>query len=208
MEFQSERAVINLVSETIIKSGVSLYNAVKYIYALAEDDFYNCKIKDVLKVVLNNLTDTNCLQALGLRINNQKCEEMNTPEYNKVLAIIVYSFAVRIPILKKIKYNEQTLSDDQLRQIFLAVIAKGAENHYDAIPEKYDDYKKYAKTSSPQPPYTADWYKAYIFTYVPTLTAITNKNMFLLGVVDILFTMFYACLEEELENMILKFAKA
>ena len=81
MQFQSERSAITLISDAIVKSGVSLYNAVKYVYSIAEDDFYNCKIKDVLKVILNNLTDTNCLSALGLRIDNEKCREMNSSEY-------------------------------------------------------------------------------------------------------------------------------
>ena len=43
MEFQSERTAITLISDVMIKSGVSLYNATKYIYSFAQDDFYNCK---------------------------------------------------------------------------------------------------------------------------------------------------------------------
>ena len=42
----------------------------------------------------------------------------------------------------------------------------------------------------------------YIYTYVPTLAAITNKNVFLLGSADILFTLFYSCLEEELVRLL------
>ena len=57
MDFKSERAALTGISETIVKCGVSLYNAVKYIYSLAAEDFYNCSIKDALKVVLNNITD-------------------------------------------------------------------------------------------------------------------------------------------------------
>jgi len=207
MEFQSERSAVTILSDCIVKSGVGLYNAIKYIYSLAEDDFYNCHIKDVLKVVLNNLTDTNCLQALGLRINNEKCKEMNSPEYNKVLSLIVYSFAVRIPVLKTIKVKEQTLSDEQIKLIYSAVISRGAENHLNSIPESFEEMRKLVKTGKPIVPYTADWYKAYIYTNVPALSEISNKNMFLLGVVDILFTMFYACLEEELLQIITEIEK-
>lgn len=207
MEFQSERTAITIISDVIVKSGVSLYNSIKYIYSIAEDDFYNCNIKDVLKVVLNNLTDIDCLQALGLRINADKCKEMNSPEYNNVLPLIVYSFAVRIPVLKNITVNNQTLTDEQLKAIYDTVMAKGAKNYMDTIPESYDEIRKLVKSKKPIPPYTADWYKTFIYTRIPELAEIKNKNMFLLGAVDILFTMFYACLEEELENTINKIDK-
>ena len=202
MEFQSERAAVSIISDVIVKSGVSLYNSIKYIYSLAEDDFYSCSIKDVLKVVLNNLTNIDFLQELGLRINADKCSEMNSPEYNNVLSLIVYSFAIRIPVLKNLTINNQALTDDQLKAIYDNVISKGARNYLDTIPESYDEIKKLVKTKKAVPPYNADWYKAFIFTRIPELSEIKNKNMFLLGAVDILFTMFYACLEEEIENTI------
>lgn len=202
MQFLSERVAVAHLSDIIVKSGVSLYNAVKYIYSLAEDDFYRVNVRDVLKVVLNNLTDVDCLKALGLRINNDKCAEMNSPEYNKVLPLIVFSFAVRIPALKNIKVSGKTMTDDQLKKVYDTVISKGAENYKDSISESYDDMRKLVKSGKPLPPYSADWYKTYIFTNIPELSEISNKNIFLLGVVDILFTMFYACLEEEMTQII------
>lgn len=202
MEFQSERTAITIISDVIVRSGVTLYNAIKYIYSIAEDDFYTCNIKDVLKVVLNNLTDINCLKALGLRINNEKCKEMSSPEYNNVLSLIVYSFAVRIPLLKYITINNQTLTDEQLKNIYATVLSKGARNYKDSVSEDYEEIRKLVKAKKPVPPYSADWYKTFVFTNIPELAQIKNKNMFLLGVVDILFTMFYACLEEELQNTI------
>ena len=35
---------------------------------------------------------------------------------------------------------------------------------------------------------------------VPKLAEINNRNMFLMGSVDMLFAMFYSCMEEELKN--------
>ena len=58
------------------------------------------------------------------------------------------------------------------------------------------------KTGRPVPAYDAEWFKSYIYSYVPALTAITNKNMFLLGSCDILFTLFYSGLEEELKRLL------
>lgn len=203
MEFKSERAALTTIAETIVKCGVSLYNGIKYIYSLASEDFYNCSIKDALKVVLNNITDTECLQALGLRINSNRCQEMTSPEYNKVLALIVYNFAVRVPALKFIKNGDETLTEDQLHTIYELVINKGAENHGEIIKESYLETKYLVKKNKPVPPFSADWYKTYIYTNVPELSAITNKNMFLLGFVDVLFAMFYSCMEEEIRNLTL-----
>ncbi len=201
MDFQSERSAITLLSDTIVNSAVSLYNAIKYIYSLAEDDFYNCNIKDVIKVILNNLTDTNCLQAMGLRINNQKCREMNTPEYDKVLSLLIYSFAVRIPILKNVVIKEQSLTDEQLKAIYTAVMEKGGNNFLNTIHEDYEGYKKLVKSGKPVHSYKSEWYKRYIKN-VPGLATISNKNMFLIGTVEVLFSMFYTCLEEELSQII------
>ncbi len=202
MEFMSERTAITILSDIIVKCSVSLFNAVKYIYSIAEDDFYNCNIKDVLKVTINNITDTNCLSALGLRINNDKCKEMNTAEYNNVLSLTVYSFAVRIPTLKSIECDGQTLRDDQIKALYDTVISKGAKNYKNTIEESFDEIKKLVKQKKPIPPYSADWYKTFILTQTAELSEIKNKNIFLLGAVDILFTMFYACLEDELQTAI------
>ena len=203
MEFKSERTAIAELSETIVKCGVSLYNAVKYIYSLSAEDFYNCNIKDALKIVLNNLTDADSLQAIGLRISNDRCPEMNSSEYNRVLSLIVYSFAVRIPALRLVKHHNDCMTEDQLHNIYQQVVAKGAENYSGIIKESYLETRYLVKRGKPLPDYTADWFKTYIYRNVPALSAITNKNMFLLGFVDVLFTMFYACMEEELKNRIL-----
>ena len=205
MDFKSERAALTGISETIVKCGVSLYNAVKYIYSLAAEDFYNCSIKDALKVVLNNITDCDSLQALGLRINNNKCGEMNSEEYNQILSLIVFSFAVRIPALKLVKNGDDTMTEDQIHTIYEMVLSKGAENYNEIIKESYLETKYLVKKGKPIPPYSAEWYKTYIYRNIPELSAITNKNMFLIGFVDILFTMFYSCMEEELKNVILSY---
>ena len=126
MVFINEAAAINGLADTIIKGGVSLYNAIKYIYSLAERDFYNVNIKDAFKVVLNNVTDTDCLQALGLRINEGTCGEMLSDEYNRVLPLMVYSLAVRIPTLKSVKNGSDSMTDDQLYRLYTAVMNKGA----------------------------------------------------------------------------------
>lgn len=205
MVFINETAAINGLADTIIKGGVSLYNAIKYIYSIAEHDFYDVSIKDAFKVVLNNVTDTECLQALGLRINDMTCSEMQNDEYNRVLPMIVFSLAVRIPTLKNVKHGDDCMTDDQLYRLYSAVIDKGAENYRDMIGETFLETKYLVRKGKKLPPFTAEWYKTYIYTHVPSLAEITNKNMFLLGFADVLFAMFYSCLEEELKNKILEY---
>ncbi len=205
MIFINEAAAINGLADTIIKGGVSLYNAMKYIYSIAENDFYNVNIKDAFKVVLNNITDTDCLQALGLRIDDRTCSEMQNDEYNHVLPMMVYSLAVRIPTLKNVKIGDDFMSDDQLYKLYTAVMEKGAENYNDMISETFLETKYLVRKGKKLQPFTADWYKTYIYTNVPSLAEITNKNMFLLGFADVLFAMFYSCLEEELRNKILEY---
>ena len=203
MEFVSEKNALTKIADTVIKAGVSLYNALKYIYASAEEDFYNVDIKDCLKIVLNNLTDSDAMQSLGIRINDDFCKEMNNEEYNKVLQLMVYSFAVRVPVLKTVRNGDDYLSDDQIQRIYNMITEKGAENVGGLIVEGVNEYRVMVRKNRPIPAYNSDWYKAYIYTNVPSLSEITNKNMYLLGLADVLFTMFYSCLEEELENIIL-----
>lgn len=198
MDFISEPAAVNALAEEIVKGGVCLFNAVKYIYSIAEDSFYTVNIKDAFKIVLNNVSDTDSLAALGLHIDGQTCGEMLNEEYNKVLPLMVYSLAVRIPVLKNLRGESGPMTDDQLYKVYNAVLAKGAENYKDAVAESFMEIKYLVRKGKRLPPYNADWFKTFIYTNIPSLADITNKNMFLLGFADVLFAMFYSCLEENL----------
>ena len=202
MEFVSERTAFTLLSETVVKAGVSLFNAVKYIYMIADKDFYNISVKDIFKISLKNITDTTCLYNTGIKLDKERCKEMNSPEYERVLSLMVYSFAVRLPELKNVKINNQSLNDKQIKSIFDMVVAKGAGNYDNVIVDDFEEIRRMVRTGRPVPAYDAEWFKSYIYSYVPALTAITNKNMFLLGSCDILFTLFYSGLEEELKRVL------
>ncbi len=206
MNFISETDAINGLADYIIRSGVCLYNTIKYIYSLADSEFYNVSIKDVLKIMLNNMPDTDSMKVLGLRIDGYACREMQSEEYNKVLPIIVYSLAVRIPVLKNVRSGNDCMSDDQLYRLYSAVLEKGAENVEDIISETFLEIKYLVRKGKRLPPFTADWYKTYIYTRVPALAEITNKNMFLLGFADVLFAMFYSCMQDGLSQKLLEYA--
>lgn len=206
MDFINEQNAINGLADAIVKGGVCLFNAVKYIYSIAEESFYTVDIKDAFKIVLNNIYDTDSLTALGLRLDNDSCREMVNDEYNKVLPLIVYSLAVRIPVLKNLRGPSGPMTDDQLYKVYNAVIAKGAENYENAVAESFMEIKYLVRKGKKLPPYNADWFKTYIYTNIDSLAEITNKNMFLLGFADVLFAMFYSCLEEALFEKIKEYS--
>lgn len=202
MEFISERTAFTMLSDTVVKAGVSLFNAVKYIYMIADKDFYNINVKDIFKIALKNITDTTCLYNTGIKLDKERCKEMNSPEYERVLSLMVYSFAVRLPELRNIKTKGGQLNDKQIKTIYDMVLSKGAGNFENVIPDDFEEIRRMVKLGKPVPAYDAEWYKGYIYGYVPALATVTNKNLFLLGSCDILFTLFHSSLEEELENLL------
>ncbi|MGN0690775.1 MAG: hypothetical protein ACI4K7_00310 [Oscillospiraceae bacterium] len=206
MDFINEEQAVIGLADTVIKGGISLYNAIKYIYSIGENDFYKISIKDAFKVVLNNITDGESLRNFGLRIDGGSCREMQNTEYDKVLPMIIYSFAVRLPTLRNVRNGDDRMTDDQIQKVYSMVMSRGAENPDGLIREEYAEFKYLVHKGKPLPPYTAEWFKTYIYTHVPSLSDITNKNMFLLGFVDVLFAMFYACLEEELSGKVLEYS--
>ncbi len=202
MEFLSERTAFTTISETVVKAGVSLFNAMKYIYMVSDKDFYNINIRDIFRIALNNITDTACLYNTGIKLDKERCAAMNAPEYERVLPLMVYSFAVRLPVLRFVKTSGGVLSDKQIKSIYDLVISKGAGNFENVIPDDFEDIRRLVKAGKPVPAYDAEWYKGYIYAYVPGLAAVNNRNVFLLGSADILFTLFYSSLEEELANQL------
>ncbi len=202
MDFLSERTAFTTISETVVKAGVSLFNAMKYIYMVSDKDFYNINIRDIFRIALNDITDTACLYNTGIKLDKERCAAMNTPEYERVLPLMVYSFAVRLPALRYVKTSGGVLNDKQIKTIYDMVISKGAGNFENVIPDDFEDIRRLVKSGRSLPAYDAEWYKGYIYAYVPGLAAVNNRNVFLLGSADILFTLFYNSLEEELANQL------
>mgnify|MGYP006972138819 CR=1 FL=1 len=155
MEFISERTAFTMVSETVVKAGVSLFNAVKYIYMIADKDFYNINIKDIFKIALNNISDTTCLYNTGIKLDKERCAEMNTPEYERVLSLMVYSFAVRLPTLKNVKTDGGYLNDKQIKTIYDMVISKGAGNYDNVIADDFEEIRRMVKAGRNVPAYDA-----------------------------------------------------
>ncbi len=200
MKFEDESTAYELISETVVKAGISLVNAIKYICAVSEKDFYNTSIREILKISLKDITNTKALFAEG---------ETKAPKdagFERVLPLVVYSFAIRLPELKYIKTSGGTLTDKQIKDIFDIISAKGAANFGGVIEEDLDYINKLVKKKKPLPVYDADWFKSYIMNFLPSLREFTNANMFLLGSCDILFTLFYESLMERLGILVCSLA--
>lgn len=202
MRFYSEQNAIEEIGTFLLESSASLFKATKYIYGLSYSDFYHCSIKDVFKIILNNLTKADMLQALGLNIQGDACTEMENEEYSKVFALMVYSFAVRLPTLQRFQMNGERITDAQVQKIYEFIIGKGVVNYDNVVTDNYTEIRQHVRKKQPIPPYSADWYTAFVYTHIPELAEINNRNMFFFGTIDVLFMMFYMRLEEEMQTML------
>ena len=96
---------------------MALFNAIKYCYCISGDDFYNINVKDIFKVGLSNVTDYDAFKHLGISLDKAKLGEMGLESFNEVLSIIRYSFAIRLPFMRKIA-TESQIKDNQLNRIY------------------------------------------------------------------------------------------
>ncbi len=197
MYFEDETTAILNLSDQIITAADSLFKATKYIYALGHNKYYECDIKDVFRIILNNIRSPERLSAFRLNISGPDCAAMETPAYAVVADLILYSFAVRVPILGR-PDMEVSLSDEQVLALYDTVMLGRAVNPGCFIQDSFEDIRKRIKRRRPLQPYKTDWYRAYIYAHCPALAELSNKNLFLLGATEPLFSMFYLRLEQEL----------
>jgi hypothetical protein len=206
MQFYDENAAIEGLADFTVRGGITMFNALKYIYSLTERDFYNINVKDIFRVILNNVENADSLRALGLKMSPEATAPMQNDAYNAVLPIMVYSLAVRLPTLRSAGTAETAPTDDQIYRIYQAVMKKGADNVGNVVTETFLESKYLIRKGKKLPAFTADWYKHYIFANVPALAEISNRNIFLWGIADIFFSMYYACFEDALYEKLGDFA--
>ncbi len=139
--------------------------------------------------------------ALPISIEDSRCDAVNARAYFDVYRMIVYSLAIRLPVLCRSE-NGRSLSVRQLNALYGKILEKGIETKYDAIDETYGDILTAVKKGKKIAPYSSDWYRAYILSTIPELAEISNRNLFFLGAVDMLFSLYYICLEKEFDTYI------
>ncbi len=188
---------VRLLADKIDGAAESLFNAVRYCYLVAETDFYNINVKDIFRIGLNSITNPDCFKNLGLNLEDSRIGEMGTEHFKEVLDIIRYTFAIRLPFIKKYAVDT-TLKDNHIKMIYDTLESYGFQNPDGIVEESFKSMSWLVKTKKTEPPFETEWFRRWIYTYGHELAAINNRNMFILGCVEALFPLYYASLQEQL----------
>ena len=193
----SMASVVNAASE-------SIYEALKYIYFIAYEDFYDINVKDVFKIALSNVTDPGVLNNLGLNLYPERIGDLKNSEFSVVKRIISYAFAVRLPFIKRYLPPKSTVfTDNDLRDLFQVICDSGAQNVDGIIGMDFRNNMRIAKLKDVEEPvFDTEWFKTWVYTYGKEFSVINNKNMFFLGCADALFPLYWSAVTDRLLVMI------
>ncbi len=199
------QAEILSMASVVNASADSIYEALKYIYYVSYEDFYNINIKDIFKVALSNISDAGILNNLGYKIQPEKTGDLNRPEFAVIKKVIRYAFAVRLPFLKMYLPPKSSFTDNDLRDLFKAVCDSGAQNIDGIVTADFKNNMRYAKTrEQDEPIFDTEWFKSWVYTYGKEFSVINNRNMFFLGCADALFPLYWSALSDKLLDVIEK----
>ena len=202
MVFQDEKKAVEQLSALLIDASKCLFMTTKYVYALSCKSFYCCDVKDIFKVVLNNICNADCLSAFHLDLDDPSCARLNSPEYKRVLRLIVYSFAIRLPALCQVSVGNDRMNERQISDIYDLIFKEGISNFDSILSEKFSDIRTSVRKGRAVAPYNAEWFRSYLYGCMPEFADINNRNLFFFGVVEVLFGLFYLCLEKEVASCI------
>lgn len=193
----SMASVVNAASE-------SIYEAMKYIYSVAYEDFYDINVKDIFKIALSNITDPGVLNNLGYKLYPERIGDLRNAEFAVVKKIIAYAFAVRLPFLKRyLPAKSVIFSDNEIRDLFQAICDSGAQNVDGIVPMDFRANMRTAKLRDVEEPvFDTEWFKTWVYTYGKEFSVINNKNMFFLGCADALFPLYWSAVTDRLLAMI------
>ncbi|MDR0197430.1 MAG: hypothetical protein LBI36_04345 [Oscillospiraceae bacterium] len=194
-----ERYDLNELSDVIERASRSLCGAVRYVRAVAESEFYNVNVKDLFKISLSDITNPAILSNLGVCAET-KSEALNGAGFSRVANMVFYAFAVRLPFFRRAE-DGVFVKDSRLSALYETCVSKGAENYGGIIHDDFKSMMKAAKRRETQPPFTAEWFRRWVYSEGGELAAINNRNMFLLGCADALFPLYHAALWEKLTEM-------
>lgn len=196
----SMASVVNAASE-------SIYEALKYIYFVSYEDFYDINVKDIFKIALSNITDTGILNNLGFKLYPERIGDLKNPEFAVVRRIIAYAFAVRLPFIKRYLPPKSTLfTDTDLRDLFQAICDSGAQNVDNIVPMDFRNNMRIAKLRDAEEPlFDTEWFKTWVYSYGKEFSVINNRNMFFLGCADALFPLYWSAVSDRLVAMIKNF---
>lgn len=197
MDFPNES--LPIIAGTISNCGKSMFSAMKYIYAISDDDFYNINVKDIFKVALQDVTNSDTLVSLGIKLDGRKNNELSNPDFARTLPLLNYYFAVRLPFLRRVA--DCPLKDKQIKAVYEIITSNDGDNYAGVITETFDENMKLAKGKLAVPAFNSEWFRRYVYTYLPEIGAINNRNLYFLGCVEAMFPLFNSALDAQLKKI-------
>ncbi|MDR1754741.1 MAG: hypothetical protein LBR74_07545 [Eubacterium sp.] len=196
----------NALCDIFKSASGSLFNAMKYIYAITEDHYYNINVKDIFKIALNDITNVNILENIGVALTEKGLGELASHQFNVVEGLIYYSFLTRLPFFRR-SINDCPLKEAQLRELYNHGLKNGAENFGNIITYDFRIMSKLIKNKQNEPEFNGDWFRRWVYTFGNDLAVINNRNIFLLGSVEALFPLYYAALIEKISAQLEQWKK-
>lgn len=205
MDFPNDS--LPILSGIITNTSKSMAQAMKYIYAVAGEDFYNINVKDIFRLALTDVTDCAKLENLNININKKEISDIfSSNEFSRVQHMLGYNLAARLPFYKKL-ISDFPLKDKQLKSLYDSIIYDGADNFGGIISESFEENNKLIKQKQNLPPFTSEWFRRYVYTYIPVLGEINNRNLYFLGCVEAMFPLYYSALTAQLKKVIFLLGK-
>ena len=206
-----------MITEIINKTELAaknLHHSMGYFYRVSERDFYNIDVRDLFKVCLADIFNPDMLSYLGFAPL-----QINGSNFAAVGEIAFREFAVRFPYLRR---NEAVIAalrerkgggkgfgslgvvDKFFHELYNACITPSFVSIEGEFREAFKSAFRNAKNDLSEPPFTAEWFRKWVYTSNTELAVVNNRNMFFLGCMDALFPLFYEKLTAELINTIVR----
>ena len=194
-------ANIDNLAQLINLTAESIFTALRYVYCVSADDFYNVNVKDIFKLALNDITNSGCFENLGLKLEPSKIGEMATNEFAAVKSVIRYCLAVRIPFIRNYA-DKNLISNNELKELYAKVCEFGVANPDGIVELDFKQASKKVKFHEDEPFFDAEWFKRWIYSSAKEIGAINNRNLFLLGCADAMFPLYYSSMMEKISEVL------
>ena len=192
---------LKFVAEAVDKTSRSMFNAIKYIYIVSDEDFYNQNVKDIMKIGLNDIMNPDCYANLGIPYDKSKLGELESEKFAEVVDIFRYTFAVRIPFMRNVM-KKFPLKDSQIKQLYNIISEYGISNPESIVEYDLKGMMNLAKHKKEEPVFDGSWFRRWVYTYGRELSAINNRNLFTLGSTDAMFPLFYSALQDKITEIL------
>lgn len=192
------------MSTVVNSASESIYEALKYIYYIAGEDFYHINVKDIFKISLRNITDSGILGNLGIKLYPETIGDLKNPEFAQVKKLISYAFAVRLPYVRRyLPTKSAVFTENDVKELFRIICEAGAENVGGIISMDLKSNLKAARAKDAEEPFfDTEWFKTWVYTCGKEFSVINNRNMFFLGAADALFPLYWSALTDKLVEMV------